>query len=196
MRKLMKNLILPLLVLAVAAAIAAVMLGSRPELPRKQREDVAPLVASRVVEPGPVAVTIRSRGVVSPRANIDLVSEVSGRVEWVAPAFVQGAEVSEGQLLLRIDPIDYEVAVSDARASLASAELALAEVKVVVRKAAIEEAQARVAAARDRLRRAQADLRNTEVRAPRRMLPIGGGGGIYSTDIFSKKITVKSKQYD
>lgn len=166
MPKLMKNVVLPLLVLAIAAGIALVMIGSRPELPRKEREEITPLVSTVVVEPGPVPVTIRSRGVVAPRWDIDLVSEVAGRVEWVAPEFVEGGEVAEGQLLLRIDPIDYEVAVSDARAAVASAELSLAEVKVVVKKAAIAEAEARLEAARDRLRRAENDLRNTGIRAP------------------------------
>jgi RND family efflux transporter MFP subunit len=125
-----------------------------------------PVVETVVVEPGPVPVTIQSRGIVTPRRNIELVTEVSGRVIWVDPGFLQGEEVTEGQLLLRIDPIDYEVAVSDARASLASAELSLAEVKVVVMKAAIEEAEARVEAAKDRLRQAEIDLANTEIRAP------------------------------
>ena len=74
--------------------------------------------------------------------------------------------MQEGQLLLRIDPIDYEVALSDAQAALASAEFSLAEVKVVVKKAAIAEAEARVEAAKDRMRQARTDLANTEIRAP------------------------------
>lgn len=166
MSQLLKNFLLPLVVLAIAGATALIMLGSRPELPRKEQKAAVPIVASQVVEPGPVAVTIRSRGVVSPQWNIDLVSEVSGRVVWVDPGFVQGGEVRQGQPLLRIDPLDYEVAVSDARAAVASAELSLAEVQVVVKKAAIAEAQARLEAARDRLRRAENDLDNTEIRAP------------------------------
>jgi RND family efflux transporter MFP subunit len=164
--KLVRNLIIPLAVLAVAAAIAIAMVKSRSELPRREQPAMLPVVETVVVEPGPVPVTIQSRGIVTPRRNIELVTEVSGRVIWVDPGFLQGEEVTEGQLLLRIDPIDYEVAVSDARASLASAELSLAEVKVVVMKAAIEEAEARVEAAKDRLRQAEIDLANTEIRAP------------------------------
>jgi RND family efflux transporter MFP subunit len=166
MPKLMKNIVLPLLVLVIAGLIGFAMVSNRADLPRKEQEAVVPTVAWVTVEPGPVPVTIHSRGVVSPRWNIDLVSEVAGRVDWVAPGFVQGGEVLEGQLLLRIDPIDYEVAVSDARAAVASAELSLAEVQVVVKKAAIAEAEARLEAARDRLRRAENDLGNTEIRAP------------------------------
>ena len=166
MSRLLKVLVLPLAVLAVAAALSLAMISTRPELPRRESSEAAPLVETVAVQPGPVAVNMESRGVVTPRHSIDLVSEVSGRVIWVDPGFLQGEEVTEGQLLLRIDPIDYEVALSAAEASLASAELALAEVKALVKKAAIAEAEAGVAAARDRLRQAKVDLGNTEIRAP------------------------------
>ena len=119
-----------------------------------------------VSRPGPVAVAVRSRGTVTPRRDIELVSEVSGRVIEVAPEFVEGGQVRAGATLLRIDPIDYEVALSDAQAALASARLSLAEVQVVLMKAAIEEAEARVQAAKDRVRQARADLANTRITAP------------------------------
>ncbi len=166
MPKLLKNLVVPVVVLAVAALIAVAMVNSRSDLPRKEREVKLPVVDTVSVEPGPVAVNILSRGIVAPRRNIELVTEVSGRVIWVDPGFLQGEEVQKDQLLLRIDPIDYEVAVADAEAAVASAEFSLAEVKVVVKKAAIAEAEARVAAAKARLRQAQVDLANTEIRAP------------------------------
>ncbi len=111
MPKLLKNLVIPLAILAVAAAIAMVMIRSRSELPQREQEVALPKVETVVVEPGPVPVTIQSRGIVSPRRDIELVTEVSGRVIWVDPGFLQGEEVKEGQLLLRIDPIDNEVAL-------------------------------------------------------------------------------------
>lgn len=166
MPKIVKNILAPVIVLTVAALIAVAMVSSRSDLPRKEREVILPVVATTTVEPGPVAVTIQSRGIVTPRRNIELVTEVSGRVIWVDPGFLQGEEVQQGQLLLRIDPIDYEVALADAEAAVASAEFSLAEVKVVVKKAAIAEAEARVAAAKARLRQAQVDLANTEIHAP------------------------------
>jgi RND family efflux transporter MFP subunit len=166
MSRLVKNLVVPLVVLAIAALIAYALINSRPPLPQRESTITVPVVEVREVQPGPVPVEMESRGIVTPRRNIELVSEVSGRVIWVDPGFLQGEEIAEGQLLLRIDPIDYEVARSEAEASLASAELSLAEVKVLVKKAAIAEAEAGVVAAKDRLRQARTDLANTEVRAP------------------------------
>ncbi|MEH6586655.1 MAG: efflux RND transporter periplasmic adaptor subunit [Halioglobus sp.] len=166
MPKIVRTLFLPLIVLAIAAGIAYALMSSRPSLPQRESTQVVPLVEVTTIQLGPVPVAIQSRGIVSPRRNIELVTEVSGRVIWVDPGFLQGEEVREGQLLLRIDPIDYEVALSTAKASLASAELSLAEVKVLVQKAAITEAEAGVVAAKDRMRQAQVDLANTEIRAP------------------------------
>jgi RND family efflux transporter MFP subunit len=125
-----------------------------------------PVVRILVAEPGPLPITIHSRGTVASSTAIELVSEVSGRVIWVAPEFVVGGAIKQGAALLRIDSIDYEVALSSARAALASAELSLQEAQVLVMKAAIDEAKAQVLAARDRLRQAEMDLANTEITAP------------------------------
>jgi RND family efflux transporter MFP subunit len=166
MRKLLKNGLLPVAILGFAAFLAWLMVNSRAELPRRESTVAPPVVDTLLARPGPVPVTVRSRGTVTAKYDIELVSEVSGRVVWVSPRFVQGGLVEAGEPLLRIDPIDYEVALSDARAALASAEFSLAEVQVVVMRAAIEEAEARVEAAKARLRQAEIDLKNTEITAP------------------------------
>ncbi|MEH6634257.1 MAG: efflux RND transporter periplasmic adaptor subunit [Halioglobus sp.] len=158
--------LLPLLVIAVAVAIAVVMIRGRADLPRRERVIPVPVVEVMIAQPGPVQVSVHSRGTVTPKREIELVSEVSGRVIWVAPEFVAGGQVKQGATLLRIDPIDYEVALSEARAAVASAKFSLAEVQVVVMRAAIEEAEARVLAAKDRLRQAEIDLANTAIAAP------------------------------
>lgn len=158
--------LLPLLVLAAAAAIALLMINSRSELPRREGIATVPVVEVLTAEPGPVPITVDSRGIVAASTNIELVSEVSGRVIEVAPEFVEGGAVSEGTVLLRIDPIDYEVALSVARAAVASAKLSLAEAEVLIMRASIEEAQAQVEAAQDRLRQAQVELANTTIAAP------------------------------
>ncbi|MGL4565979.1 MAG: efflux RND transporter periplasmic adaptor subunit, partial [Halioglobus sp.] len=158
--------LLPLLVLAAAAVIALALVRSRPELPQRESVAKVPLVQVMTAQPGPVAVAVHSRGTVTASMDIELVTEVSGKVIWVAPEFVAGGAVAKGTTLLRIDPIDYEVALSAAQADVAGAKLSLAEVQVVVKRAAIEEAEARVRAAQDRLRHAEVDLANTVIVSP------------------------------
>jgi len=158
--------LLPLLVLAAAAAIVMVMVGSRAELPRRESAVILPVVEVVTVKPTAVPVTVSSRGTVTAKMSIELVSEVSGRVDWVAPEFVEGGIVTQGTTLLRIDPIDYEVALSAAQAALASAKFSLAEVEVLVMRAAMEEAEAQVEASKVRLRQAEVDLANTTISVP------------------------------
>ncbi len=158
--------LIALVIIAAALAIAALMIKSRPNLPMRESEAVLPAVTALEVRPGPVEITITSRGTIEPKRDIRFSSEVAGRVIDVSPSFVEGGRVEQGETLLRVDPIDYEVARSDAQAALASARFALAEAKVVVMKAAIDEAEARVQAAEDRLRQAEDNLRKTRLVAP------------------------------
>lgn len=166
MSRILKNLLIPAGVIGVAVTLASMMIGNRADLPRHEHSAVIPLVEVLEVHPGPVPISIHSRGIVSPRHKIDLVSEVSGKIVWVNPDFQQGNQVMSGQTLLRIDPIEYQVALSEAEANLVSAELALADAEVIGKNAAIAEARALRKASADRLRRAQNNLENTELKAP------------------------------
>jgi len=166
MKPFVKKLGLALTILAAAVALSWLMINSRAELPRREVVAPVPLVKVMTIEPATLALTIHSQGTVQAMQEIDLVSEVSGRVVSVAPEFVTGGQVSANAALLQIDPIDYEVAISEAQAKLAAAKLRLSEVKVVLMRAAIDEAEAAVKAAEARLRQARADLANTTIKAP------------------------------
>ena len=56
-------------------------------------------------------------GRVVPIAQVNVVPQVSGEILEVG--FDNGAEVKEGQLLYRLDPVKYEAAVKNAEAKLA-----------------------------------------------------------------------------
>ena len=68
-----------------------------------------------------VAVTVTAFGTVRPRKQLDITPQVSGVVLEVSPNLISGGFVAEGELLLRIDPRDYELAVERARAEGARA---------------------------------------------------------------------------
>jgi len=166
MKNLLRKLSVPFIIIVAAVSLSWAMIISRAELPRREVVTPVPLVKVMTIEPATLKVSIRSQGTVQAMQEIDLVSEVSGRVISVAPEFVTGGHVQAGTLLLEIDPIDYEVAITEAQAALASAKLRLSEVKVVLMRAAIDEAEANVKAAQARLRAARADLNNTKIVAP------------------------------
>ena len=123
-------------------------------------------------------------GEVRPRVQIDVISEVSGRVTGVSSRFTEGGSVMAGDALLTIEDRDYVVAVSEARARLAARllelEQALADADVAwqqlarevnpsdlaLRKPQIAQARAGVQAAELSLSRAESDLSRTKISLP------------------------------
>jgi multidrug efflux pump subunit AcrA (membrane-fusion protein) len=82
-------------------------------------------VRALTVTPGEVTPTLSAFGEVRTRRSLELRAPVSGRVLEVSPGFEDGAEVREGQLLLRIDPSDAEAALALAQSDLARAQAEL-----------------------------------------------------------------------
>jgi RND family efflux transporter MFP subunit len=123
-------------------------------------------------------------GEVRPRVQIDVISEVSGRVTDVSSRFTEGGSVMAGDALLTIEDRDYVVVVSEARARLAARRLeleqALADADVArqqlaeevnpsdlaLRKPQIAQARAGVQAAELSLSRAESDLSRTKISLP------------------------------
>ena len=177
--------ILPIAVLGIGGLLAVVIARTGPSVEASPREPFAPLVRVVEVERGPVAMPVRTHGTVEPRTESALVPEVSGRVLWKSPSLVSGGFFEEGASLLRIDTVDFEVALEQARANLARAEseaalaqseverqrtLASQDVASASRLDAAENA-ARVAVATVRqneaaLRKAKRDLERAEIVAP------------------------------
>jgi RND family efflux transporter MFP subunit len=114
--------ILPVVVLLLGGGGVAIMFATAPEIVEKRPEPVAPLVAVTDVAVGRHQMIVRTQGAVSARTESDLVPQVSGRVFRVSPKFVSGGFFDEGEVLVEIEPIDYEVALERARAALARAE--------------------------------------------------------------------------
>ncbi len=186
MRKLIRVL-LPLAVVAAAVVIAAILIASRPEVETRAPGSVAPLVRYEIAEPTRVQTTVRSQGTAAPRTQTVLLPEVGGRVTETSPSLVAGGFFAAGELLIRIDPRDYELAVVGARAQIAQAEARLrieqeeADVArrewnvlghsdepspLVLREPQLAEAQAALESARATHERAERDLARTIIRAP------------------------------
>ena len=128
-------------------------------------------------------------GRIEPAKDIMLSPRVSGQVIGLDPAFVPGGLVEKGQLLLEIDPADFETTLAMRRGDLRQARAALALEKgrqhvaeqeyalldeeidpvnraLVLRQPQIEAIQAQVDAAEAAVRRAQLDVDRTRITAP------------------------------
>jgi RND family efflux transporter MFP subunit len=137
-------------------------------------------------------VFIRGEGTVRPLREINLVPEVSGKVVFLSPAMVNGGAFQKGEVLLRIDPVDYRLAVTLAGARIKDAESKLKYVQaeaeaareewrlhlsdgsktqsepppLVAKEPQLMAAQAVLEAERANLKKANLNLERTELLAP------------------------------
>ena len=188
-------------ILHIAVTIALVVMGvlgmrilkaSKAELEKRRPPAPIPLVRTIRVEVGPQSVIIKGEGTVRPLQEIQLVPEVDGKVIYVSPALVDGGEFSKDDILLAIDPVDYQLAVTLAEAKVKDAEsnLQLTEEEaaaaeeewrmlysgnpaadrepppLVAKEPQLAAAHAKLAAEQADLRKAQLNLERTALMAP------------------------------
>lgn len=159
-----------LLLLAVTLALlgaAALVVGSAV---RASLEDGGPgrpaverVVAANVVTltPGSVVPVLTAYGKVEAARSLDVRTRTAGTVVWVSDAFRNGLWVTEGEVLVRLDPAAAEEAVAIAGTDLSEARAASAEAIAAV---ALTEDDLRAAEAQLVLRR-QAFERQVEIEA-------------------------------
>lgn len=182
-----REYLLPITVLLIGFAIVLFLANGKPP-PKTQEPDVesALPVDTLVVSPGQVTAIVYTQGTVQARQAIDLVAEVAGKVVSVDPQFVAGGYFAKDQVLLRIEPSDYEFAVAQAHARVAEAEEQLATTRgqalqarrewrelgsktandLFLRKPQLARAEAQLAAAKAQLRKARKDVQRTQLSVP------------------------------
>ncbi|MGB5663647.1 MAG: efflux transporter periplasmic adaptor subunit, partial [Eudoraea sp.] len=106
--------LMPVMVLMGGIAAAALLIVTGPEIQPQSSELVAPLVRFVVADPQTRQLSVRTHGTVVPRTESELVPEVDGRIIEMSPALVSGGFFSKGDVLFRIDPLDYEVNLEQA----------------------------------------------------------------------------------
>ena len=177
----------PLLIIALATVVMLFLWSVNPVVVDKETGVVHTPVEVMVLEASSRRFMIESQGTVTAQDTTNLVAEVSGRVTEFARSFQVGRFFHKDEVLLRIDDLDYLVAVKKARAVLAQhdaklkAELALAkqaeaDIKTLGRSGKanelalripyVEEAKAQLASAQADLDRAEIKLDRTQVKAP------------------------------
>ena len=115
-------------ILAVGGALAWILLVSKPgPSPVPLPTLGPPLVDVVVVEPRRRALQVTTQGTVRPLREINLVSQVAGRIEAVSPRFAEGGFFQAGDELLRIESIDYELAIARSESDVAAARQRVAE---------------------------------------------------------------------
>lgn len=139
-KKRLLQIIVTLVLLALGVFGMQTITASRQEVKRRKPPTPAPTVRVMDVRTKSHRVIIEGEGTVRPLDEIRLVPQVGGKVISVSPALVNGGRFSKGDVLLRIDPVDYQLA------------LALAEAKVKDGESRLQIAQEESAAAKEEWR--------------------------------------------
>jgi RND family efflux transporter MFP subunit len=99
--------------------------ASKPQMARREAPPTTPIVKTTVVKTKDQPVLIQCEGTVRPLREINIIPQVGGKVIYVSPNLVDGGVFKKGDVLLRVDPVDYKLAVTLAKAKVESAESVL-----------------------------------------------------------------------
>jgi RND family efflux transporter MFP subunit len=182
------QLLLVVVIIAIGIVIAFVFIKLKKPPQRQEQIVLAPLVKVEPLDRRDIQMIIRGYGTVNPRLQVEIVPQVSGKVVWVNPQFKAGGFIRRGELILKIDPRDYELSLRQANAAVAEAQVMLdlekAEAKIskeewqqlhpgqepdsplVFREPQIRQAQARLESAEAGLASANLNLERTRPSLP------------------------------
>ncbi len=119
------NGLIPMLIIGAAAYGAYTMLLSPPKTKKHKAEAPVPVVSVTNLEPIDVSVKVTAFGPVIPARRVVLQPEVGGRVLKQHPQLIPGGRISEGEVILEIDPSEYEIMVRRAEADLSKSQASL-----------------------------------------------------------------------
>ena len=185
MKKLLKKY-LPLWIIIGSLLIATMMISARPGAVSNIQKYVPPAVETQVVIPQQYQVKIESQGTVTPRTEIQLMTEISGKIQKVSSQLQTGAKFEKDDPLIYLEKRDFELSLIAAESSLSQArvnyerekaesELAGKEWKKInggkasdltLRKPQLLQAKAILAAAEAVYEQAERNLDRTIIRAP------------------------------
>lgn len=186
-----KTAFISLVILVLGGALVWLVFRTEPTATRgpDTARETAMLVDVTTAEKGDYRPSITAMGQVRAARELTLRPRVGGQIVERAPEFTPGGMVEKGDMLVRIDPADYEATLQQRRSELRQArsdldieqgrqnvaeqefellgeELEGTNKALVLRQPQLEQARAQVESAEAALKQAQLDLDRTHVTAP------------------------------
>jgi RND family efflux transporter MFP subunit len=158
-------------ILAVAIAVSLLLTMMRTEPPKKPVENLAMLVEVVELEPVDARFPVQSQGTVRPRTETVVSAEVSGAIVGISAKFIPGGVFDAQEVLMRIDPTNYKVAVTQAEALVRQRQIEYEGAKKLRSQGYRAESEyasaaAALATAEAELVRAKRNLERTYIRLP------------------------------
>jgi len=188
-KSLVFKVILPLLIIILGGLYVVYLLRTSPSSKRQLPLRQARLVEVVSIEPSDVPIKINAMGTVIAAQEVDLKSQVSGKIMELSPELIRGGIFEKNQTLMKIEPDDYELLIEQRKSDVAAAETnlkleygnqAVAEQEykllegvisendkeLVLRKPQLISSLSSLQAAKARLQQAKIDLERTNIVAP------------------------------
>lgn len=177
----------PILILLTAMMGSQIMQANKKEPEKTKRRDPTLAVMATPAYRDNVLLDVSVQGETRPRTEVDMSPQVGGKIIYVSPQFVAGGVFRKGEVLLRLEQADYDVAVLRAQAAVARAEQAVIREKaegeiarqdwedlgrggepsaLTLRKPQLAEAEAALLSAQADMDNAKLQLSRTIIRAP------------------------------
>ncbi len=188
--KISTKVLIPTLIIAVALIVGQTIIKSTKKPEKKRPQRGAYSVETMPLKAGMQTIKLRATGTVVPALQITLRARVSGEIISVSPEFIGGGTFNKGDLILKIDPADFLLALEQKKAALAEAEFQLrleegqrdiaarewelidsgtdsseADRELALRMPHMKYRAAKLEAAKAELEKTKLDLERTEVRA-------------------------------
>ena len=167
----MKRVFIILGIILSAVLISVAMVRMKPPPPKKEIVDLDPLVEVLALETMTANFEVTSQGTVRPRTETVLSAEIAGTITQISPHFIPGGVFKADEVLLRIDPTNYEVALNQAEALVKQRQIEYDGAKKLQQQgyraeAELASAAAALASAKAELVRARRNLQRTYIRVP------------------------------
>ncbi|MEN8255003.1 MAG: efflux RND transporter periplasmic adaptor subunit [Verrucomicrobiota bacterium] len=185
------KILIPILLIVLALGIGKIIIKTTKKPEKKRPQRTAYTAEAMPVKAGRESVKLRATGTVVPALKIALRSRVGGEIVEVAPEFIDGGSFKQGEVILKIDPVDFKLALEQKKAALAESEYQLkleegqrdiaahewgiletgddhseADRELALRVPHMKYRTAKLEAAKAELEKAKLDLARTEIRAP------------------------------
>ena len=107
--------------IAVAVLVSAILIKTKPKAEKVPPIKRAELVEVQVLKQTNETVVLQLTGTVIPAQRVKLRARVSGEVVEMAEGFIEGGLLAAEEAILKIDSIDYELALAQSQSALEKA---------------------------------------------------------------------------
>ena len=133
---------LPILVLSFGVGGAGWLVMNQKKAAQVSTEPFRPNIRVATVAPQDFVPVIRVHGTVRPRTSVSLMPQISGKVVAMSPALIVGGLFREGDELVRVDALEYELSVKQTAAEIRGAQAGITNALAQISSARAAKAQA------------------------------------------------------